>query len=126
MYRARRFQAYVAYYLDASWELAAESERSPAVRRYEAHLAAIGRDQPLLLLAHAYTQFLAIASGGQIFRRMVRKQLGLPEDEGTAAFEYDTGPGAEREKEGYRREGRRDMRPGAACLGPSRAVWRSL
>lgn len=33
-------------------------------------------------------QLLAVASGGQIIRRMAIRQMGLPEGFGTAAFEY--------------------------------------
>lgn len=45
-------------------------------------------DKPLLLIAHAYTQHMALLAGGQIMRRSVRGSLQLgPDDPGTAAFE---------------------------------------
>ena len=61
----------------------------PAVRQYLYRLKHIARDTPELLLAHAYTQHSAILAGGQMLRRMCRKAMRLPEDKGTAAFEFD-------------------------------------
>ena len=48
----------------------------------------ISRESPHLLLAHAYTQHMAVLAGGQILRRSVRSTLQLaPDDPGTAVFE---------------------------------------
>jgi heme oxygenase len=63
--------------------------RTPAVTAYTEHLDALGESRPLLLLAHSYTQHLAMAMGGQIIRRHARKAMKLPEDEGTAVFEFE-------------------------------------
>lgn len=64
---------------------------SRALEEYKAHLSVLGKEDPSLLLAHAYTQHLAVAAGGQIIRRLARKHMGLPGDAGTAAFEYEVG-----------------------------------
>lgn len=61
---------------------------SKAVQQYLARVTAITADSPHLLLAHAYTQHMAILAGGQTIRRSVRASMQLgPEDPGTAAFE---------------------------------------
>ena len=59
-----------------------------AVALYLDRLEKISRDSPHLLLAHAYTQHMAILAGGQILRRSVRSTMQLgPDDPGTAIFE---------------------------------------
>jgi heme oxygenase len=58
----------------------------------QAHLARLAVHEPRLLIAHSATQHLAVASGGQIIARMARKHLRLPEDAGTAAYEFTVRP----------------------------------
>lgn len=93
LFRSEAFRVDLQFYLDScpgGWSKAAEMEHSPAIRRYEERLRCLTKENPRLLLAHAYTQLLAITAGGQIIRRMARKQMGLPESLGTASFEYPT------------------------------------
>jgi heme oxygenase len=94
LYRAAAFEEDLRFYLGPAWrEDVAANCRLPAVDRYRAHLRALVAASPLLLAAHAFTQNLAVASGGQILGRLVRRGLGLGEGEGgTAAFEYAGGP----------------------------------
>jgi heme oxygenase len=61
---------------------------TPELHSYLAHLKQLAASRPYTLLAHAYTQHLAILSGGQILKGLIRKTLDLPQNEGTAAFEY--------------------------------------
>ena len=63
----------------------------PEVKAYQAHLDSLAASAPVLLAAHAFTQLLAVASGGQILARMIKKGLRLPEGEGVAAYTYATG-----------------------------------
>ena len=63
-----------------------------ATQAYVVHLRHLAATQPLLLLAHAFTQHLAGLSGGVVLRRMARKHMALPQDQGTAIFEYPGGP----------------------------------
>ncbi|KAJ3615276.1 hypothetical protein NHX12_018844 [Muraenolepis orangiensis] len=59
-----------------------------ATERYSHRLRQIGRDNPELLLAHAYTRYLGDLSGGQILGRITQKSLGLKNGEGTAFFTF--------------------------------------
>lgn len=61
---------------------------SKDVLAYLEHLDRIAAQDPVLLLAHAYTQYMALTAGGQIIQRMVRRAMSLPEDKGTAAFTF--------------------------------------
>lgn len=62
---------------------------TPEIQAYLDHMEALASSaRPYLLLAHSYTQHLAVLSGGQIIRGLARKGMALPKDQGTAAFEY--------------------------------------
>ncbi|KAG2446881.1 hypothetical protein HYH02_008037 [Chlamydomonas schloesseri] len=87
LYRAPGFKQDVQDYLGATWQ-AQLGPKSQALKDYEAHLAHLGKTDPALLLAHSYTQHLAMATGGQIIKRWARKIFQLPDDVGTAAFDY--------------------------------------
>ena len=61
---------------------------SREVQAYLEHLDRIAAQDPVLLLAHAYTQYMALTAGGKIIQRMVRRAMSLPDDLGTAAFSF--------------------------------------
>ena len=87
--RAQAFAKDLHFYLGPGWAQALHP--SPAGIRYQQHLGRIAAREPRLLLAHACTQYMAIMAGGGIIRRMARRQMQLPEHQGTAAFEFDSG-----------------------------------
>lgn len=62
--------------------------RSLAAAQYAARIRDISDRQPALLAAHAYTRYLGDLSGGQILKRVVRLELDLPPDEGTAFYDF--------------------------------------
>lgn len=71
------------------WKDAAAAEVTPAVTQYVDHLGDLARQDPGLLLAHAWTQYSALASGGQAIKRMVVKAFKDPDSRGTAMFDFD-------------------------------------
>lgn len=60
----------------------------PAAIEYAAHLTALDRDAPQLLLAHAYVRYLGDLSGGQVLRRVVARSLGLDGGDGTRFYDF--------------------------------------
>lgn len=68
------------------WKDAAETTN--AVTEYVDHIHSLSRQDPGLLLAHAWTQYSALASGGQAIKRMVAKAFRHPEGRGTAMFDF--------------------------------------
>lgn len=89
LWRVPAYEADLAFYLGPSWR--ARIPASAAVDAYVARLREVARERPLLLLAHAFTQHTAGLSGGRVVKRMARKYMGLPEDQGTAIFEFPGG-----------------------------------
>ncbi len=78
LYRASAFAKDLEYYLGPEWRnLIKNTSWTPALQGYIKHLDTISANQPLLLMAHSYTQHLAVASGGQILSRMVRRGLNV-------------------------------------------------
>lgn len=65
----------------------------PAAVAYVARLQQIDRDDPDLLVAHAYVRYLGDLSGGQLLRRIVTESFQLKPPAGTAF--YDFGDAAE-------------------------------
>lgn len=89
LYRTQGLEEDLAYYLGENWREVVGAP-APAILAYTEHLRELGEGkQVAALLAHSFTQHLALASGGQVIKRMARKHMGLPEDKGTAAFDYN-------------------------------------
>jgi hypothetical protein len=61
----------------------------PPTVEYTARLASLAASEPLLLLAHAQTMYLALLAGGAVLARMLRVARALPPGEGTAIFEFE-------------------------------------
>lgn len=86
LYRAQAFEKDLEFYLGDSWR--EETPVNPSIQAYLDHLEQVAAEQPLLLLAHSYTQHLALLSGGQIIKGLAKKGMRLAEGEGVAAYEY--------------------------------------
>jgi heme oxygenase len=52
-------------------------------------LASLAASEPLLLLAHAQTMYVALLAGGTVLARMLRAARALPPGEGTAIFDFE-------------------------------------
>ncbi|RXN19983.1 heme oxygenase-like protein [Labeo rohita] len=48
----------------------------------------IGKNSPLLLVAHAYTRYLGDLSGGQVLGKITQKSLGLSGNKGVLFFSF--------------------------------------
>jgi len=75
------------YYFGANWR--EQIVLSPAGEAYVARIRELSRTRPELLVAHSYTRYLGDLSGGQILKKIARNAMNLPEDEGTAFYEFD-------------------------------------
>jgi heme oxygenase (biliverdin-producing, ferredoxin) len=76
---------------------------SPATQDYLDRLDKLAKEDPLLLLAHAYTRYLGDLSGGKILGRVARRALKLGrDDEGLAFYHFPLVESAKRFKDNYR------------------------
>ncbi|XP_017271959.1 heme oxygenase 1a [Kryptolebias marmoratus] len=73
-----------------------------ATHRYQQRLREIGRENPELLVAHAYTRYLGDLSGGQVLGKITQKSLGLGGGEGLAFFSFPGVSSPHRFKQLYR------------------------
>lgn len=94
LFRSTQFEKDMLFYFGPEWKSEVEARsRFSAVDRYLDHLKQLAQTQPILLAAHAYTQHSAVASGGQIICKIVRKGLNLQSGAlGAAAFEFSEPP----------------------------------
>ncbi|XP_042248956.1 heme oxygenase 1a [Thunnus maccoyii] len=73
-----------------------------ATQRYEQRLRQVGRENPGLLVAHAYTRYLGDLSGGQVLGKITQKSLGLSSKEGLSFFSFPGVTSPNRFKQLYR------------------------
>lgn len=79
-----------AFFADALFYAAGRppSPPTPEAAAYAAHLTALAQRSPLLLVAHAQTQYTALLAGGQAISRLVAAALAPPAGLGRAAFDF--------------------------------------
>uniref|UniRef100_A0A3B4ZEU8 heme oxygenase (biliverdin-producing) n=1 Tax=Stegastes partitus TaxID=144197 RepID=A0A3B4ZEU8_9TELE len=73
-----------------------------ATHRYQQRLRQIGRENPELLVSHAYTRYLGDLSGGQVLGKITQKSLGLSSKEGLSFFSFPGVSSPNRFKQLYR------------------------
>lgn len=63
---------------------------SPATQRYMERIHNIGCEDPVLLVAHAYTRYMGDLSGGQVLKKVAQRALKLPTTgEGVFFYQFD-------------------------------------
>ena len=75
------------YYYGSDWLNLVEP--SYATKIYVERIHNIGRQQPELLVAHAYTRYLGDLSGGQILKKIARGAMNLSDERGTKFYDFD-------------------------------------
>ncbi len=115
LFRAAVLQADLVALAGEDW--ADEVPLLPSGRAYQARIEAVRRDDPVLLLAHAYVRYLGDLNGGQVLARRLASSLGL----GPAAlgfYRFDAiGP-----MEAFRQEYRRGFDQAALTPAQIQAV----
>jgi heme oxygenase len=62
---------------------------SPAAKQYVERIQRLSAEDPLMILAHAYTRYLGDLSGGQILARSAAKTYNLPAGRGVAFYNFE-------------------------------------
>jgi len=88
--RTDTLAADLRYYLDTPDGQAVDfGKLSPATQQYVDQVQLLAKEDPLLLLAHAYTRYLGDLSGGQILARAAEKAYKLPKDKGGSFYNFE-------------------------------------
>ncbi|ELK10283.1 Heme oxygenase 1 [Pteropus alecto] len=101
LHRRAALEQDLAFWYGPHWQEAIPY--TPAMRRYVQRLHEVGRMEPELLVAHAYTRYLGDLSGGQVLKKIAQKALELPSSgEGLAFFTFPNIDSATKFKQLYR------------------------
>lgn len=76
---------------------------SEATKRYAERIHQVGQEDPVLLVAHAYTRYMGDLSGGQVLKKVAQRALKLPPTgEGLEFYQFDAIHSAKAFKQLYR------------------------
>ncbi|NXC06995.1 HMOX1 oxygenase, partial [Orthonyx spaldingii] len=101
LHRKAALEEDLKYFYGRNWR--EEIPCPEATRKYVERLHYVGKNEPELLVAHAYTRYLGDLSGGQVLKKIAQKALQLPSTgEGLAFFTFDGVSNATKFKQLYR------------------------
>ena len=86
--RKRSLEKDLMYYYDDDWK--SQIIASSATQIYVDRIRSIGRSQPELLIAHAYTRYMGDLSGGQILKKIAKKAMQLDGNQGTSFYIFES------------------------------------
>ncbi|CAL8304059.1 unnamed protein product [Merluccius merluccius] len=76
------------YFYGPSWQ--SDISCSPATQLYVDRIHQIGEEDPVLLVAHAYTRYMGDLSGGQVLKKVAQRALKLPPTgEGLEFYQFE-------------------------------------
>ena len=75
------------YYYGPDWLSCVEP--SAATRVYVERIRSIGKNQPELLISHAYTRYMGDLSGGQILKKIAKNAMQLSGNQGTKFYVFE-------------------------------------
>ncbi|KAK6476238.1 heme oxygenase 2-like [Huso huso] len=89
------------FFYGENWQ--AVVQLSEATRKYVDRIHEVGRSEPELLVAHAYTRYMGDLSGGQVLKKVAQRALKLPSTgEGVQFYTFDNISSAKEFKQLYR------------------------
>ncbi|KAF0032707.1 hypothetical protein F2P81_014997 [Scophthalmus maximus] len=89
------------YFYGPEWQ--SQLSCSKATQRYVDRIHQVGREDPVLLVAHAYTRYMGDLSGGQVLKKVAQRALKLPPTgEGLEFYQFDAIHSAKAFKQLYR------------------------
>ncbi|KAJ7989310.1 hypothetical protein DPEC_G00303220 [Dallia pectoralis] len=101
LYRCNALARDLEYFYGEDWRERVSC--SLATQRYVEHIRQVGEDDPVLLVAHAYTRYMGDLSGGQVLKKVAQRALKLPvTGEGVNFYQFDGIHSAKAFKQLYR------------------------
>ncbi len=95
--RTQNIERDLAFYYGDQWQQ--HITPTAATRVYVSRINDIASTDPLLLIAHSYTRYLGDLSGGQALGKIVRTNLQLPPEQGTAFYDFEQLPTPEAKRD---------------------------
>lgn len=99
--RKQSLEQDLLYYYGHDWRKLVSP--SPATQIYINRINSVGKDQPELLIAHAYTRYMGDLSGGQILKKIACSAMNLSKKQGVAFYDFDLIPDSKAFKSMYKR-----------------------
>lgn len=101
LHRHQALACDLEYFYGPNWQ--SQATCSQATQRYVDRIHQVGREDPVLLVAHAYTRYMGDLSGGQVLRKVAQRALKLPPTgEGVKFYHFDAIHSAKAFKQLYR------------------------
>uniref|UniRef100_A0A3Q0SHN9 heme oxygenase (biliverdin-producing) n=1 Tax=Amphilophus citrinellus TaxID=61819 RepID=A0A3Q0SHN9_AMPCI len=89
------------YFYGPEWK--SHTSCSKATQNYVDRIHQVGQEDPVLLVAHAYTRYMGDLSGGQVLKKVAQRALKLPATgEGLEFYQFDAIHSAKEFKQLYR------------------------
>ncbi|TDH02937.1 hypothetical protein EPR50_G00157680 [Perca flavescens] len=89
------------YFYGPDWQ--SQVSCSQATQRYVDRIHEVGQEDPVLLVAHAYTRYMGDLSGGQVLKKVAQRAMKLPPTgEGLEFYQFDGIHSAKAFKQLYR------------------------
>lgn len=100
LYRKNSLIEDLDYYYGSDW--LNKIKPSSATQLYVDRIHKIGYSSPELLIAHSYTRYIGDLSGGQILKKIAQNAMQLPDNLGTAFYDFKLISDEKKFKELYR------------------------
>lgn len=88
LYRKASLSEDLEYYYGSNWNEYVQP--SLATKNYVNRIHEIGKSQPELLIAHAYTRYMGDLSGGQILKKIAQSAMHLSGKDGTSFYDFQS------------------------------------
>ena len=85
--RIKALESDMIFYFGENWR--EKSRPSMATMKYVNRIKTIGKDYPVLMVAHQYTRYLGDLFGGQMMGGMATRTLNVKNDEGIAFYKFN-------------------------------------
>lgn len=100
LWRTASLEQDLRFHLGENWHL--EIVPTSAAQNYIKRLETITQEQPLFLIAHAYTRYLGDLSGGQMLQKLAQSALNLTGNQGTNFYYFPQIPDKKGFKQNFR------------------------
>nr|YP_009396623.1 Heme oxygenase [Vertebrata australis]ARW65809.1 Heme oxygenase [Vertebrata australis] len=87
LYRKESLIEDLQYYYGTEW--LNQIEPSPATQSYVNRIRQVSYTSSELLIAHSYTRYIGDLSGGQILKKIAKNAMQLPDNLGTAFYDFE-------------------------------------